>query len=272
MTVGTTWVAWPFHLTILVGVGLVAGGYLYVVGKGRGRFADSSPVTTGHKIGFLGGLATILLVLQTPLDGLSDDYLFSAHMVQHLLISLVAPPLLLYGTPAWLVRPLVSRRPVLLAALRGLTAPLVAFITFNAVFVVYHLPVVYEAALNSESLHVFVHMLLIVTGLLNWWPVLGVLPEAPRLLPPLQMLYLFVEILPQQILGVVFTYASSPFYARYVDAPRLWPEVTAITDQQIGGLIMWVGGSTFYLFMFALIFLRWAAESEASDRRGATSS
>lgn len=269
MTFGSEWVGWPFYPSILFGTALVGTGYLYSVLVARPRFSDSRPVSRGHVASFLGGLAVILLALQTPLDGLSDEYLFTAHMVQHLLVSLVAPPLLLYGTPDWLVRPPFRRWPVLLTVLRGLTNPLAAFILFNAVFVSYHLPIVYDAALESESLHALIHMLLIGVGIIAWWPILGVLPEAPRLPHPLQMLYLFLQTLPQQILGAVFTFATTVLYARYAEAPRLWQSLSARSDQEIGGLIMWVGGSTFFLFAFALVFFRWAAENEAADRPGA---
>lgn len=270
MRVGAAVVAWPLHPSILIGAALVVAGYLYGTTAGRHRFAGSRPLTAGQTGSFLAGLALILIALQTPLDGLSDEYLFSAHMVQHLLISLVAPPLLLYGTPGWLLRPAIVRWPLLLMVLRGLTQPLVAFVLFNAAFVAYHLPAVYDAALESETIHAALHLLLIGAGIVGWWPVLGILPEAPRLPYPGQMLYLFLQTLPQQILGAVFTFASSAIYPRYADAPRLWPALSAVSDQQIGGLIMWVGGSTFFLFAFALVFFRWAAENEAADRHAAT--
>lgn len=270
MRIGAGEVDWPFYPSILIGAALVAAGYLYAATRGRHWFAGARPLTAGQIGAFLGGLALILIALQSPLDGLSDEYLFSAHMIQHLLISLVAPPLLLYGTPGWMLRPAIVRWPLLLTILRGLTQPLVAFLLFNAAFVAYHLPAVYDAALESESVHAAMHMLLIAAGIVGWWPVLGILPEAPRLPYPAQMLYLFLQTLPQQILGAVFTFASSAIYARYVDAPRIWPALSARSDQEIGGLIMWVGGSTFFLFAFALVFFRWAAENEAADRQSAT--
>ena len=256
--------AWPFYPSVVAGLLLVTAGYLLAITRWRERFPGSGPVDSGRVAAFLAGVACIAMALQTPIDTLSDDYLFSVHMVQHILLTLLGPPLLLYGTPGWLLRPLIRPRPVLMLG-RVLTQPLVAFALFNVVFLAYHVPSVLDRVLASEPAHVVTHLLFIATAVINWWPVLGNLPELPRLPYPGQMLYLFLQTFPAQILGAILTFADSALYHHYQDTPRLWEYVTPLVDQQLGGLLMWVGGGTFYLGTFVVVFLRWAALNEAGE-------
>jgi len=129
--------------------------------------------------------------LNGPLHNLSDDYLFSAHMAQHLVLTLLFPPLLLYGAPAEVVRRLV--RPVWVRRLAAVaTRPLVAATLFTAPIALWHLPVLYEAAVRHHPLHIVQHLVFLATAVLMWWPVLSPVPELPRLSYPGQMLYLFL--------------------------------------------------------------------------------
>jgi putative membrane protein len=258
---------WPFDPSVLAGVAILTGGYLGAITRWRGRFPGSAPVPTARVVSFLLAMATILLALATPIADLSDYYLFSAHMVEHLLLTMVMPPLLLLGLPGWLIRPLFVRAPVLLRVGRVLTNPLVAFSLFNVIFIGYHAPVFYDISLASQYAHIFAHMLFMLTAILTWWPVLSPLPELPPLSPPLQMGYLFAQTLPSQLLGAFLTFSATVFYPWYAAAPRVWPALTPAADQQLGGLIMWVIGGTFFLGAFALVFLRWVAKNEAQERR-----
>ena len=263
---------WPFYPSVIIGLIVLTGGYLLAVTRWRARFPESRPVPPWRIAAFLAGIAFLFVALQTPIDQLSDDYLFSVHMAQHLLLTLIGPPLLLYGTPGWLIRPLFVRWPALLFVGRVLTGPLVAFGLFNAVFLGYHVPSLYDAILASEALHAAAHLAFIVTALITWWPVLGPLPDLlPRLPYPGQMLYLFVQTQPAQILGAMLTFADSALYRPYVAAPRVWESVTPLVDQQLGGLVMWVGGGTFFLGVFVAVFLRWAQLNERADGQGAPS-
>lgn len=271
MTVGAVTVSWPFYPSIVLGLFLLTAGYLLAITRWRARFPESAVVSRSRVVAFLAAILCLVIALQTPVDALSDDYLFSVHMVQHLLLTLLAPPLLLYGTPGWLVRPLVRRWPFLAAVGRACTHPIVAFALFNAIFVGYHVPSLYDAVLDSETLHAVFHLAFIVTGVITWWPVLGILPEVPRLPYPAQMLYLFLQTVPEQILGAILTFAGGVLYHRYAVAPRVWAPFTPLDDQQVGGLLMWVGGSTFFLFVFVLVFFRWAALNEAGEHQPAPS-
>ncbi len=258
---------WPFLPSVIIGLALLTGGYLAAVTRWRRRFPGSRPVPRGRIAAYLLAMGTIFLALHTPLDTLSDDYLFSVHMTQHLLLTLIMPPLLLIGVPGWLIWPLFARWPALLALGRALTRPVTAFALFNVIFIGYHVPAVYGLAQESEPLHILGHLLFMTTGVITWWPVLSPLRELPPLAPPLQMLYLFLQTLPSQALGALLTFNATPLYEHYAAAPRVWGFMTAQADQELGGLIMWVIGGAFFLGAFAAVFLRWAQLQEAAERR-----
>jgi putative membrane protein len=258
---------WPLEPSVLVGTILLTAVYLGAATRWRSRFPDSRPIPPGRIVAFLLAMATLLLALQTPIADLSDNYLFSAHMIEHMLITLAFPPLLLAGVPGWMLRPLFVRFPVLSTIGRALTHPVVAYGLFNAIFLGYHLPTFYDLSLTAPLAHIAFHQLFIATALITWWPVLSPLRELPPLPPPAQMLYLFAHTLPTGLLGALFTFAEAPIYQRYADAPRVWSAWSPLADQQLGGLIMWVIGGTFFLGAFASVFLRWSLAAEAKDRR-----
>lgn len=260
---------WTPEPSIILGVLLVTGAYLGAITVWRDRFPGAAPVPRGRVVAFLLGMFTVLLALITPIADLSDYYLFSAHMVEHLLVTLIMPPLVLIGLPGWIIRPLFRRWPVLLRFGRLLTNPLIAFAVFNAIFIGYHLPRFYDISLASQYAHAAFHVVFMVTALLTWWPLLSPLEELPPLPPPLQMVYLFAQTLPSQVLGALLTFTGRPLYDWYITAPRVWADLTPQADQQLGGLIMWVIGGTFFLAVFAFVFLRWVAVNEAKDRRRA---
>ncbi len=230
----------------------------------RSRFNASRPVPRTRAAWFLLGAWIILLALVSPLDGLSDEYLFSAHMVQHLLLTLVAPPLLLMGTPGWMLRPVLRYRIVAQVA-RVLTTPLVSFTVFNAVFLTWHLPALYEATLHNESIHILEHLLFMATGVLNWWPILSPLPELPRLSSPGQILYLFLEAVPETVLGALIVLAPTVLYPTYAAAPRLLG-LDVLADQQIAGLVMWTLGGMIYLGTLAAVFFAWFGREERAEQ------
>ena len=258
---------WPIQPSILIGTTLLTIAYLGAATRWRSRFPGSQPIPPGRIIAFLLAIATLSLALQTPIADLSDNYLFSAHMVEHMLLTLIFPPLLLVGIPGWMLRPVVVRFPFVLAIGRVLVHPIVAYALFNIIFLGYHLPIFYDLSLSTPLAHVFFHQLFLATALLAWWPVLSPLAELPPLPPLAQMLYLFAHTLPSGVLGAMFTFAGSPIYPHYADAPRVWSSLTPVADQELGGVIMWVIGGSFYLVAFAIVFLRWAMAVEAKERR-----
>jgi len=212
---------------------------------------------------FAAALAVLGLALNGPLHNLSDSYLFSAHMAQHLLLTLVFPPLLLYGTPAAVVRPLL-RPPWVLRLAHWATRPLVAGALFSVPITLWHFPQFYHAALEYHPLHIVQHLVFIATAVIMWWPILSPVPELPRASYLTQLLYLFVLGLPMSLAGALITLADGVLYPFYSAAPRVWG-LMPMADQQLGGLLMWVVG-TIYLWMTAtVVWFRWSAREEAGD-------
>jgi putative membrane protein len=186
---------------------------------------------------------------------LAEERLMSVHMVQHLLLSLVAPPLLLLGTPGWLLRALL--RPRWLAALvRGLARPFRALLLFNAFIAFSHWPLIVEAALRSELIHFGLHAALVSTALLMWMPVLSPMFEIPRLRYPSQMLYLFAQSIVPTVPASFLTFADGPIYPFYgIAAPLIG--VDPVVDQRIAGLIMKIVGGFILWGFIAVLFFRW---------------
>ena len=184
-------------------------------------------------------------------------------MVQHLFLTVVGPPLLLLGTPAWLVKPLLRQRHALLIA-KFLTFPAVAFFLYNADFWLWHAPPLYDATLENEAIHILEHLTFIVFGVIAWWPIFSPLEEGlPRLSLGGQILYLFFSGMPTVALGAGLTF-SPPLYAPYISAPRIWG-ISAVTDQQLGGLIMWIPGNILYIVIMSALFIRWMQRQEAKQ-------
>src|SRR5680860_968022 len=191
----------------------------------------------------------------------TESYLFSVHMVQHMVFSLIAPPLLLMGTPRWLLSALVSP-PAVLRAARVLTRPIVALIAFNVFVAVSHWPSLVDASLRSEPLHFSLHFFLVVTSFMMWSPVVGRVEELPRLSPPAKMLYLFLQSVLPTVPASFLTFAERPIYHFYETVPHPW--IDALTDNRIAGLTMKLGGGALLWGIIAVLFFKWHADEEAS--------
>jgi cytochrome c oxidase assembly factor CtaG len=254
---------WNWDPTIVVGTALVVGFYLYGVGPLRRKYRLADGVSRARVFTFLLGVFCMFLALVSPLDELGDSYLFSAHMLQHLCLTTVGPPLLLLGTPGWLLRPLIRRRGVLQLA-RILTYPALAFFLFNADFWLWHAPPLYNATLENQSIHILEHLTFIACGLLFWWPIFSPLEELPRLSIGGQLLYIFLSGMPTVALGAGLTFLP-PLYAPYLAAPRVWG-ISAATDQQLGGLIMWIPVNLLSIVIISLLFIRWMQRQDARQR------
>ena len=258
---GPTWLDWSVHLDAVLLVIALEWGYLYAIHDLRPRLSDAGRVRRSQQVLFHAGVLTLFLAGGSPLHDVGEQYLLSAHMVQHALFTLVAPPLLIAGVPAWLWQACLRDARVFFAA-RWLTRPLLAFALFNAALLLSHLPPVVDLALNVGAFHFAVHATLVVTAFLMWWPVLSPLPELPRLSYPLQMAYLFLQSLLPAVIVSFITFADSPVYEFYAEAPRLWG-ISPLADQQIGGGIMKLSGSLILWSFIGLAFYRWYQHEQA---------
>lgn len=260
------WLAYRPPLSVVAGLVGLELVYVLCVGVYRDRIATARPVPLAKRIAFSSGVLVMLLALATPLDTIGDTYLFTAHMIQHLLLTLVAAPLLLAGTPGWLFR-LVLDATRLTGFVRWARHPLVAYFGFNIVFALAHVPALYELTLSNEPLHALEHLVFLGTAMLMWMPVLSPVPEISPPYPPLaQVLYLFLQTVPASLLGALLAATGSAYYATYVQAPRI-VALSPLEDQQLGGLLMWVGGGLFFLLATGVVFFAWASREEAANRR-----
>ena len=251
---------WHAHPDVWLLLGGIEAAYVVAVRR-RARAHPAEDPGWHRRAGFFSlGMLTLWMGSEWPIHDLAEGYLYSVHMVQHLLFSLVAPPLLLAGTPAWLLRRFLRPRPVEVA-FRFLTRPLVALIAFNAVLLFTHWPAVVDASVGSEWTHFGLHVLLVASALAMWWPVLSPLPEAPPLAPPGQMLYLFLQSLAPTIPASFLTFGSTVLYPAYAAFPRIWG-VSALSDQLVAGLIMKLAGGAILWVFIAAIFFRWHAQEE----------
>jgi putative membrane protein len=260
---------WHAHPDVLLGLALIEGVYLLGVGPLRTRYNFAGSVDSRQTATFTAGVLVIFVSLLSPIHELSDTYLFSAHMVQHVLLTLVAPPLLILGMPDWLLRPLLRPNWAFRSA-RLLTNPIVAFVTFSFLFAVWHIPSLYDHSVTNHGVHIGEHILFILTAGLMWWPITSNMPELPRLSDPMKMAYLFLLSIPQIIIFAPITFASEPLYDFYVNAPRIW-NVTPLVDQQIGAIIMKMGGGLLFLTLMIVTFFRWFIREE-QERKGAEAS
>ncbi|MFT4036714.1 MAG: cytochrome c oxidase assembly protein [Thermomicrobiales bacterium] len=261
---GWLWSDWNIEPTIAIGLLALLAGYLFLT-RDQGDDANPKRITTSkQKRCFIIGLLTLFVALGPPLDDWSDHYLLLAHMVQHLLLILVAAPLLLIGTPAWMLEPLTRNR-ITNQLGYWLTRPVVAYALANVALVVWHMPMLYDAALNSQPLHVLEHAMFISTAILAWWPIAGPLPQWPRLSPPLQALYFFAMTLPGSAVGAFITLSEPGMYSPYDTAPRIFG-LDMTNDQQLAGLLMWIGVSTIYLGLITITFFQWANREERQEQ------
>ena len=251
----------PFHVHL--DVALVLGGLAvaYVWAVRRRALSTGEPVDRRRAALFLGGMGALVAGASWPLHDLAEGYLYSMHMVQHMLFTFLGAPLLLVGTPPWMWRALL--RPRWLGATWALlTRPLVALIVANGVLLLTHWPEIVTLSVRSEPAHFGLHALLVGSAVVMWWPVLSPLAELPALSPPGQMLYLFFQSLAPTIPASFLTFGTQPLYPVYAAFPRIWG-LDPLTDQLVAGLVMKLLGGAILWVVIAVVFFRWAHEERS---------
>jgi putative membrane protein len=256
-----------FHADIVGLIVILGGAYVLGVRTLGPRCAPipERPVSRFEAGCFAAGLISLWLVLSWPLHDLAEGYLFSAHMVQHLVIMFLAAPLLLLGIPGWLMRAVIGHGR-LFDVVRAVTRPFPAFVIGNATLILLHVPPIIEAQENSVIVHGLMHQAMLVAGLIMWMPVLSPMPELPRLIRPLQLLYLFLHSVLPTVPGAFITFSDSPLYDHYKTTPRLWG-ISPIDDQQLAGLMMKIGLGLSLWTMITVLFCVWQGDEERGERR-----
>jgi cytochrome c oxidase assembly factor CtaG len=260
--------SWAWQPAILLGLGLVAAGYGYAFHYFRQhgrleRWFQQGLLKRSQPWYFAAGLITLGLALLSPIDTLSNT-LFVMHMTQHILLVMVAAPLIILGLPAPFLTPLITNDR-LKQALAWLVNPFVAFALYNITLALWHLPKLYEAALHNEALHDLEHAMFFYTAVLSWWPLLSPLSELPRLSYPAQMLYIFLMAIPASILSALLVFSEGVLYPTYAVVPQLWG-LPALADQQAGGLVMMIPGKAIYLVALTIVFFTWFNQEEPVGR------
>ncbi|MEX0786833.1 MAG: cytochrome c oxidase assembly protein [Dehalococcoidia bacterium] len=261
---GYEWLDWNPHPDVVMLCVLLEAAYLYAVIMLRDRISDAARVKRSQVALFTAGVLWIYVASGSPLHDLSEHYLATAHMVQHVILTLIAAPLLLAGVPAWLWQALL-RAPGAMPVARVITKPVFAFALFNAALLFFHLPEMIDLQLRVHVFHLFAHMALLAAGLIMWWPILSPLPELPRLSAPLQMGYLFMQSLLPAVMASFVTFSETVVYDYYAEAPRIWG-LTALDDQQIAGGAMKLIGTTILWTYMTVVFFKWYAREEAESK------
>ena len=249
----------------------IAGALYWVGGRGYSR-GGREPLRV---LAFAAGLATIVIALESPIDGYADQ-LFWVHMFQHVLLLTVAPPLILLGRPwprMWRALPLQSRATIgrtlararWTAPLRALARPWPAWLLFNVGFVGWHIPGAYDLTLRSQTIHDVEHAMFFFTGLLFWARVIDPGPLRPRLIWPTRIAYVISAMVVGWVLAITLVLVPEPIYSHYALLAHRPGGISALTDQQLAGGMMWVPGSLSYTIAMMIGVYRWLEPDRGAD-------
>ena len=249
-------VTWPFDLTVYAGLVVLYFGHAWLA---RG----AQDAKSEHTLYFLAGLATLWLALETPIDTISDRYLDSVHMLQHVLLAFVAPPLILLG-----LSPSMAARLAHIPGVRAVTEPVPAQVLAAVVMIGWHIPLLYDATLRNEGLHVVEHLMFIASGVLLYWPMIDATSAQARwsLSPGAKLVYMLVATLPQDAVALVLIFSRVPFYEFYTHVPRLIEGYSPLIDQTIAGAVLMIVGKVTLAVAALVIFFRWFGAEQRADR------
>ena len=247
---------WPVDLSVYAGLVILYLGHAWLAGT-------VSDAQRKHSLYFGLGLITLWLALETPLDTISDYYLDSVHMFQHVLLGFVAPPLMLLGLSSQMVAQIVR-----VPGVRALTEPVPAQVIAGLVMVGWHLPPLYDATLNSEPLHIVEHVSFISAGVVMYWPILQATSAHAhwQMSPGAKLLYMLLATLPQDGVALALIFSRVPFYDYYTHVPRLIPSLTPLIDQTVAGAVLMTLGKATLAVAAIAVFVRWFGADHRADR------
>jgi putative membrane protein len=264
----------------LPSLGLFLAAYLYVNGLNRWE-RPSHPVSRWQRISFFAGLTVIFLALQSPMDPLAQHQ-FSVHQVQHLLLRMVGPLLVLTGAPLtpmlrglplWvlqgLVKPLVGSK-LGHKAYDVLTNPVLTTLVFLATLYLWQEPRLHNLAVRDEWVHAGMHVTMLTSGFLFWWLVVDPKPHRSRLHYGLRVLYLGLIVIPNTVLGAAITFNGGLIYDAYRDFPQPYA-IPPLVDQQLGGLFLWVVGDMMSILVAGVVMAMWYRKEEEQEQINAAS-
>jgi cytochrome c oxidase assembly factor CtaG len=247
---------WPVDVTVYAGLVVLFLGHAWLAGQ-------VTDAQRRHTLYFGLGLVTLWLALETPIDTISDYYLDSVHMVQHVMLGFVAPPLMLLG-----LSPQMAERVVRVPGVRMITEPVAAQVIAGLVMIGWHLPPLYDATLYSSALHVVEHVMFIAAGGVLFWPMLAATSAQARwqMSPGAKLLYMLVATLPQDGVALALIFSRVPFYEYYTHAPRLVASLTPLIDQTVAGAVLMILGKATMAIAAMAVFFHWFGEEQRADR------
>jgi putative membrane protein len=248
---------WRFqvHPEVWLLVASLIAAYVYLVRVVGPRVVrPGEPVVTKRQRWcFVATMLLLLVASDWPMHDIAEEYLYSAHMLQHMILTYFMPPLALLATPTWLMRLLIGNGRAY-AVLRWLTKPVVAGFAFNIIIMVSHIPGVVNASTGTPVLHYSIHFGLVMLSLLMWMPLVGPLPEL-QLGPGGKMVYLFAQSVVPTVPAGWLTFAEKAVYKHYDHPVRVFGS-SVVNDQQIAGVIMKIGGSVFLWAVIIFFFFK----------------
>jgi putative membrane protein len=245
---------WSPGLALIV----IVAGWLYwmAVHRWRHQFAEAAPVRVGQQLYFYTGLLLFYIAEGSALSYYGHHYSFSAHMLQQSISYLIMPPLMLLGTPEWLVRPMF-RGKAMHWVMKAATMPLIALFTFNMVFSFYHIPMIMDTLMANPLLHFIYNVIFMLAAFQMWFPVFGPLPEYNKLSELHKMGYIFLNGILLTPACALIIFAGTPLYASYANVQESYLLMSLINDQQFGGVIMKIVQEIVYGIALAYVFFRW---------------
>jgi putative membrane protein len=247
--------------------GIILLGWLYAVMTGPLR-AHLAPPGTPYPVRqawlYYSGLMVFYLAVGSPLDQIGERFLFSAHMVQHMLLDYPAALLFMLGIPSWVADAPIRRFPFQ-SVLRAIFHPLVCGLIFSLVYSIWHMPSLYEWALQNKLTHVVQHLMFFGTALFYWWPLVSPSKILRPSSYPAQMLHVFAVAVWLTPVFAYVTFSPDVLYPTYEFAPRLIAELTPREDQVLAGTIMKIGGLSVALACFGWSFWRWSSRGQATE-------
>jgi putative membrane protein len=234
--------------------------------RGVGAGARARGVGPLQALAFGGGMLVIVLALVSPIDGLGEDYLFSAHMVQHVMLGDIAPLLILLGLSRVILRPATRRLTSIERRLGPLASPATGLIAWLVLMYVWHIPALYDAAVRHPLVHLLEHVSFFAAGVALWWPLIQPVPMRRHLTGLQPVAYIGTAKAGLAALGIFLTWSTTAIYPYYEDTPRIWG-LTPIEDQNVAGVIMMVEQSLTLALVLVVLFIRMLRQSEIEQLR-----
>jgi putative membrane protein len=258
-------VGWRLDPTFLVPLALYAGVYVWRFVRAR-REGGGRGAGPRQALAFAGALLVLLVAIVSPLDELGERYLFSAHMVQHLLLGDIAPLLALLALSRVIMRPATRRLVGVERALGRFAHPLTGLALWLVLIYVWHVPTLYQAALRDPFVHALEHVSFFTAGVALWWPLVQPVPMRHRLTGLGSLGYIAAAKAGLAALGLYLVWSSTVAYPFYETALRIW-DLSAREDQNVGGAIMMIEQSLVLVLFFVVTFVRMLGQSEEEQRR-----